>query len=77
MVSTLCNPGIRTRHWNLMSKIVGYDFTPDSGTTLRKVLNQNLVPYLNEFESIIAAASKVRISDTVHPGFFFITKSLY
>ncbi|CAJ1084997.1 dynein heavy chain 12%2C axonemal [Xyrichtys novacula] len=58
LVSTLCNPGIRSRHWDQMSDIVGYDLTPDSGTTLRKVLKQNLTPYLEEFESISAAASK-------------------
>ncbi|XP_071332600.1 dynein axonemal heavy chain 12 [Trachinotus anak] len=58
VVSILCNPGIRARHWGQMSKIVGYDLTPDSGTTLRKVLKQNLNPYLEEFESISAAASK-------------------
>ncbi|XP_067448608.1 dynein axonemal heavy chain 12 [Thunnus thynnus] len=58
VVSILCNPGIRARHWNQMSEIVGYDLTPDSGTTLRKVLKQNLAPYLEEFESISAAASK-------------------
>ncbi|XP_070695267.1 dynein axonemal heavy chain 12 [Pempheris klunzingeri] len=58
VVSILCNPGIRHRHWNQMSEIVGYDLTPDSGTTLRKVLKQNLAPYLEEFESISAAASK-------------------
>lgn len=60
VVSILCNPGIRDRHWNQMSEIVGYDLTPDSGTTLRKVLKLNLAPYLEEFESISAAASKVR-----------------
>lgn len=43
-----------------MSDIVGYDLTPDSGTTLRKVLKQNLTPYLDQFESISVAASKVR-----------------
>uniref|UniRef100_A0A4W6E2V4 Dynein axonemal heavy chain 12 n=1 Tax=Lates calcarifer TaxID=8187 RepID=A0A4W6E2V4_LATCA len=58
VVSILCNPGIRARHWDQMSKIVGYDLTPNSGTTLRKVLKQNLTPYLEEFESISAAASK-------------------
>lgn len=42
-----------------MSDIVGYDLTPDSGTTLRKVLKQNLTPYLDQFESISVAASKV------------------
>uniref|UniRef100_A0A8D3BVT1 Dynein axonemal heavy chain 12 n=1 Tax=Scophthalmus maximus TaxID=52904 RepID=A0A8D3BVT1_SCOMX len=58
VVSTLCNPGIRPRHWDQMSNIVGYDLTPDSGTTLRKVLKQDLAPYLEEFESLSAAASK-------------------
>lgn len=50
---------MRTRHWEQMSNIVGYDLTPDSGTTLRKVLKQNLTPYLEEFEAISVGASKV------------------
>ncbi|XP_056131285.1 dynein axonemal heavy chain 12 [Lampris incognitus] len=58
MVSILCNPGIRPRHWEQMSQIVEFDLTPDSCTTLRKVLKQNLSPYLEHFESISAAASK-------------------
>ncbi|XP_028848515.1 dynein heavy chain 12, axonemal isoform X2 [Denticeps clupeoides] len=58
MVSILCNPGIRPRHWEQMSAIVGYDLMPNSGTTLHKVLKQNLTPYLQQFESISAAASK-------------------
>ncbi|KAM3869140.1 dynein axonemal heavy chain 12-like [Diretmus argenteus] len=58
MVSILCNPGIRARHWDQMSEIVEYDLTPDSGTTLCKVLKLNLAPYLEQFESISAAASK-------------------
>uniref|UniRef100_A0A3B4A2Y1 Dynein axonemal heavy chain 12 n=1 Tax=Periophthalmus magnuspinnatus TaxID=409849 RepID=A0A3B4A2Y1_9GOBI len=58
LVSILCNPGIRQRHWDQMSKIVGHDLTPDSGTTLRKILKQNLASYLDNFESVSAAASK-------------------
>ncbi|NXE11184.1 DYH7 protein, partial [Lophotis ruficrista] len=57
-VTILCNPGLRTRHWQQMSNVVGYDLTPDSGTTLRKVLNQNLAPYLEVFEAISVGASK-------------------
>ncbi|XP_076787402.1 dynein axonemal heavy chain 12 isoform X1 [Arvicanthis niloticus] len=57
-VSILCNPGMRARHWKQMSEIVGYDLTPDSGTTLRKVLKLNLTPYLESFEVISAGASK-------------------
>uniref|UniRef100_A0A8C3L981 Dynein axonemal heavy chain 12 n=1 Tax=Chrysolophus pictus TaxID=9089 RepID=A0A8C3L981_CHRPC len=40
--------------WQQMSNIIGYDLTPDSGTTLRKILKQNLAPYLEEFETISA-----------------------
>ncbi|XP_010215324.1 PREDICTED: dynein heavy chain 12, axonemal [Tinamus guttatus] len=58
VVTVFCNPGIRTRHWQQMSDIVGYDLTPDSGTTLRKVLKQNLTPYLEQFEVISVGASK-------------------
>ncbi|XP_058438167.1 dynein axonemal heavy chain 12 isoform X4 [Marmota monax] len=57
-VSILCNPGMRARHWKQMSEIVGYDLTPDSGTTLRKILKLNLTPYLEKFEVISAGASK-------------------
>ncbi|XP_017568229.2 dynein heavy chain 12, axonemal isoform X1 [Pygocentrus nattereri] len=58
MVSILCNPGIRARHWEQMSEIVNYDLTPNSGSTLRKVLKQNLTSYMEQFETISAAASK-------------------
>ena len=43
-----------------MSDIIGFDITPDSGSTLRKVLKFNLKPYMDEFEGISAGASKVR-----------------
>lgn len=59
-MSTLCNPGIRARHWDQMSEIVNYDMMPNSGTTLRKVLKQDLTPYMEQFETISGAASKVR-----------------
>uniref|UniRef100_A0A672VFG6 Dynein axonemal heavy chain 12 n=1 Tax=Strigops habroptila TaxID=2489341 RepID=A0A672VFG6_STRHB len=53
------NPTIAmSRHWQQMSNIVGYDLTPGSGTTLRKVLKQNLEPYLEKFSTISVAATK-------------------
>ncbi|XP_034168074.2 LOW QUALITY PROTEIN: dynein axonemal heavy chain 12 [Pangasianodon hypophthalmus] len=57
-VSILCNPGIRVRHWEQMSEIVNFDMMPNSGTTLRKVLKQNLTSYMEQFETISAAAGK-------------------
>ncbi|GCC21888.1 hypothetical protein chiPu_0000270 [Chiloscyllium punctatum] len=58
LVSILCNPGMRPRHWAQVSEIMGYDLTPDSGTTLRKMLKLNLTPFLEKFEEISAAATK-------------------
>ncbi|NXU72284.1 DYH7 protein, partial [Oreotrochilus melanogaster] len=57
-VTVLCNPGMKPRHWQQMSNIVGYDLTPNSGTTLRKVLKQNLAPHMEQFVAISVAASK-------------------
>ncbi|KAK6177269.1 hypothetical protein SNE40_015399 [Patella caerulea] len=57
-ISIMCNPGIRTRHWTQMSEIAGFDLTPDSGTTLRKVLKLELDPYMEQFETISGGASK-------------------
>uniref|UniRef100_A0A3B5KNF2 Dynein axonemal heavy chain 12 n=1 Tax=Takifugu rubripes TaxID=31033 RepID=A0A3B5KNF2_TAKRU len=47
-----------SRHWEQMSELVGFDLTPDSSTTLRKVLKRNLAPYLEQFDSISSVASK-------------------
>eukprot|EP00794_Sanderia_malayensis_P007414 gene7414-8234_t len=58
VLSTLCNPGLRQRHWKAMSEIIGFDIAPDSSTTLRKMLKNNLTPHLDEFEVISGGASK-------------------
>ena len=59
VISIMCNPGVRERHWSKMSDIAGFDLTPDTGSTLRKVLKLNLDPYMDQFEQISGAASKV------------------
>ena len=59
VIGCLCNPGIRARHWKQMSDIANFDLTPDSGTTLRKLLKLRLAPYMDQFEVISAAATKV------------------
>jgi Dynein heavy chain, N-terminal region 2 len=59
-ISTLCNPGIRDRHWEKMTEIFGRNLKPDTGTSLRKVLQYGLEPYMDQFEVVSAGASKVR-----------------
>ncbi|XP_019624138.1 PREDICTED: dynein heavy chain 12, axonemal-like isoform X1 [Branchiostoma belcheri] len=58
VIATLCNQGLRDRHWKKMSEIAGFDLTPDSGTTLRKMLKKNLGPFMEQFDQISGAASK-------------------
>ncbi|XP_030830748.1 dynein heavy chain 7, axonemal isoform X1 [Strongylocentrotus purpuratus] len=58
LVTSVCNPGLRERHWSQMADIVGFPLKPDEDTTLSKMIDMNLEPYLGKFEGISEAASK-------------------
>ena len=58
VISCLCNPGIRQRHWNRMSEIIGYDITPNSGSSLRKVLRLSLAEFMDKLEEVSVSATK-------------------
>eukprot|EP00117_Sycon_ciliatum_P025270 scpid3533/ scgid21010/ Dynein heavy chain 7, axonemal; Axonemal beta dynein heavy chain 7; Ciliary dynein heavy chain 7; Dynein heavy chain-like protein 2; hDHC2 len=58
LVSSLCNPGLRDRHWEQMSEVVGYPLRPDPDTTLKSRIDMNLEAHLERFETISEAASK-------------------
>ena len=58
LVSTLFNPGMRDRHWDQISEIIGYQFKPTEETNLQKVIDMNLNEFTPKFESISEAAGK-------------------
>ncbi|GCC28735.1 hypothetical protein chiPu_0007169 [Chiloscyllium punctatum] len=58
LIHVVCNPGLRERHWDALSDIVGYPLEPTEDTTITKFLAMNLEPYLEQFEGISEAASK-------------------
>jgi dynein heavy chain len=58
IILCLCNPGIRQRHWNQMSHVIGFDITPNSGSSLRKVLRLNLNRFMDRLEAISIAATR-------------------
>ncbi|XP_053383461.1 dynein axonemal heavy chain 3-like [Mercenaria mercenaria] len=58
ILHTICNPGIRDRHWDAMSNIVGFDLKPQPDTSLHNMLEYGLNKHLQKLEEIGAAAAK-------------------
>lgn len=58
IVSIMCNPALRSRHWDEMSSVAGFDLTPDAGTTLRKITNFGINDLLDSFEIVSVGANK-------------------
>ncbi|KAL7754356.1 hypothetical protein RI367_000337 [Sorochytrium milnesiophthora] len=58
IIRLLCNPGMRDRHWKMMSQVSGLEIHPDGNTTLRKMLKLGLDPFIDKFTEISDAASK-------------------
>ena len=48
ILTTFCNPGIRDRHWEKMSRIVGFNLKPAPDTPLSTILEYGLQDYLEE-----------------------------
>jgi dynein heavy chain len=58
LIQALCNPGMRARHWEQVSKIVTYTIEPDSSFTLMRIVDMDVGRYLDELGDISEAASK-------------------
>ncbi|XP_032896217.1 dynein heavy chain 3, axonemal isoform X1 [Amblyraja radiata] len=58
IISTICNPGIKERHWEEISAIVGFEVKPHEETTLQEMLEIGLEKFLDKLEEVGVAASK-------------------
>ncbi|XP_039631019.1 dynein heavy chain 3, axonemal [Polypterus senegalus] len=58
VLSTICNPGIKDRHWEQISEIVGFDVKPDASSSLINMVDIGLSKYIDRLEEIGASASK-------------------
>ncbi|XP_037670654.1 dynein heavy chain 3, axonemal isoform X2 [Choloepus didactylus] len=53
-----CNPGMKHRHWQQISEIVGYEIKPTETTCLLNMLEFGFGKFIDQLEPIGAAASK-------------------
>ncbi|XP_058476444.1 dynein axonemal heavy chain 3-like [Solea solea] len=58
ILTTICNPGIKTHHWEEISGIVGFDVKPDANSSLQDMLELGLAEHTHKLEDIGAVASK-------------------
>ncbi|XP_012645608.2 dynein axonemal heavy chain 3 [Microcebus murinus] len=58
ILSISCNPGMKDRHWQQISEIVGYEIKPTETTCLSNMLDFGFGKFIEKLEPIGAAASK-------------------
>ncbi|XP_038666815.1 dynein heavy chain 3, axonemal-like [Scyliorhinus canicula] len=58
LINALCTPGIKPRHWDLMSQKVGFSITPHESSSLMDILQLGLEKYLEDLSHISSQASK-------------------
>ncbi|XP_028284148.1 dynein heavy chain 3, axonemal [Parambassis ranga] len=58
ILMTICNPGIKDRHWEMISSVVGFSVKPDANSSLLNMLDLGLSEFSDKLEEIGASASK-------------------
>ena len=58
LIHTLCNPGLRDRHWEKVSEVVGFPLSAGPDLTLARLIDLNLTEYISKFEGISEGATK-------------------
>lgn len=58
LIASLCNKGMRDRHWERVSEMMGQPFRPTATTSLSSILTTDLESRSEQLDEIAAAASK-------------------
>ncbi|KAJ8952271.1 hypothetical protein NQ318_007438 [Aromia moschata] len=58
IIQTLGNPGMKARHWEKVSELVGFPIKVDDDLTLEKIIDYGLDDYVEKFEAISESATK-------------------
>ncbi|XP_035261919.1 dynein heavy chain 3, axonemal [Anguilla anguilla] len=58
ILTTICNPGMKERHWQEISNIVGFEVKPEADASLSMMVDLGLSKFSDKLEELGAAASK-------------------
>lgn len=58
LVSIFCNPGLKERHWDEISKRVGYPISPDRDIPFKKLIDAESIKFVPELDEISENASR-------------------
>lgn len=58
LVHALCNPGLRQRHWDEISEVVGFAMERDQAFTLSRVIDMDVGKHMAELREISDAAGR-------------------
>lgn len=58
IINTLGNPGMKARHWEQVSEIIGFPIKVSPELTLAKIIEYQLEEYVPKFEAISESATK-------------------
>jgi Dynein heavy chain, N-terminal region 2 len=58
MISCICNPGMRGRHWAAISEIAGFKVAPSDEESLHNLLQHHLHKYEKELQDISDSATR-------------------
>lgn len=75
LINTLGNPGMRDRHWEQVSEIIGFPIKKSPEMTLEKVIDYGLAEYVTKFEPISESATKENNLDKSEINEFFVFKN--
>lgn len=58
LIQGLRNPGMRSRHWDILSKELGFTLVPKASLTFSKCLEMNLEAHIDKIAKVAEVAGK-------------------
>ncbi|GFR45764.1 hypothetical protein Agub_g7181 [Astrephomene gubernaculifera] len=58
LITAICNPGLRERHWAALADIVGFEIKRDEVTSLKRLLDYDIAMHITKITDISDSASR-------------------